>query len=364
MMRKLFDMDRRDYDPKGKAFIRPSARCIAIEDGRVAMVHSLKYDYYKFPGGGIEAGEDPVDALLRETAEEAGRQILPESVEEYGQVRRAQKSEYPDTEYFVQDNSYFLCRLSPEPVAQRLDDYEAEERFTLEYVTPEQAITANRTHDHGPKDQQMLEREARVLELLRTEGYFDSAELRLWHVGFAELPQPDIHHGRRNADFGQGFYLSDDLSFSQRWAKERRGMQTYINEYILSLKGLRVKRLHRDAEWYNYISQNRAGVADVLAEYDVITGPIANDTLYDTWGILTSGLVSREKALYVLSNGPAYRQVVIKTEKAASQLRWLSARIMPAEEIAAFRATVRQEEQAYQAFLAGALGEVMAVLRD
>lgn len=364
MMRKLFDMDKRDYDPNGKAFIRPSARCIAIEYGRVAMVHSLKYDYYKFPGGGIEPGEDPTDALLRETAEEAGRRILPESIAEYGLVRRAQKSEYPETEYFVQDNFYYLCTLASEPTAQRLDDYEAEERFTLEYVTPEQAIAVNRTHDHGPKDQQMLEREARMLELLRTEGYFDGPVLRLWHTGFAEIPLPDIRHGRRNADFGQGFYLSDDLDFSRRWAKERREMQTYINEYTLPLDGLRVKRLHRDAEWFDYIFQNRAGKPDDLAEYDVITGPIANDTLYDTWGILTSGLVSREKALSVLSNGPAYRQVVIKTEKAAAQLQWQSARQMTVEEIRGGRETVRREEQDYQAFLAGALGEVIAALRD
>ena len=363
-MRKLFDMDKRDYDPNGRAFIRPSARCIAIEDGRVAMVHSLKYDYYKFPGGGIEPGEEPMDALLRETAEEAGRRIVPKSVEEYGLVRRAQKSEHPDTEYLLQDNYYFLCRLSPEPIAQRLDDYEAEERFTLEYVTPEQAVAVNRTHDHGPKDQQMLEREARVLELLRAEGYFDGGELRLWHTGFARLPQPDIHHGRKNADFGQGFYLSDDLDFSQRWAREHRGVQTYINAYVLNLAGLKVKRFRRDAEWYDYLSHNRAGAVDTLAEYDVITGPIANDTLYDTWGILTSGLVSRGKALYVLSNGPAYRQVAIKSEKAAAQLRWLSARIMPSEEIAACRAAVRREEQVYQAFLAGALEEVMEVLKD
>ena len=363
-MRKLFDLDLRDYDPRGRAFVRPSARCIAIENGRVAMVHSLKYDYYKFPGGGIEPGENPVDALLRETREEAGRRVLPDSVREYGLVRRVQKSEHPDAELFVQDNYYYLCALSSEMETQCLDAYEAEERFTLEYVTPEHAIDVNRTHDHGPKDQQMLEREARVLELLRTEGYFDGMEMRLWHTGFAEIPHPDIHYGRRNADFGQGFYLSDDLRFSQRWARERRGMQTYINEYTLTLTGLKIKRFHRDADWFDYIFQNRAGAADTLAGYDVAAGPIANDTLYDTWGILTSGLVSREKALYLLSNGPAYRQVVIRTEKAAAQLRWLSARVMPSEEISAFRATVRREEREYQSFLSGALGDVMDVLKE
>ena len=31
------------------------------------MIHSLKYDYYKFPGGGIEDGESNEEALIRET---------------------------------------------------------------------------------------------------------------------------------------------------------------------------------------------------------------------------------------------------------------------------------------------------------
>ena len=55
---------------------------------------------------------------------------------------------------------------------QKLDDYESDERFTLEYVKPETAIDTNRYKDHGPKDQLMLEREARVLECLIKEGLF------------------------------------------------------------------------------------------------------------------------------------------------------------------------------------------------
>ena len=81
-MRLLFTMDAGDYDQNGRAFVRHSARCITIQNGRVAMVHSLKYDYYKFPGGGIEPDETPVQALIRETEEEAGLLILPTSIQE------------------------------------------------------------------------------------------------------------------------------------------------------------------------------------------------------------------------------------------------------------------------------------------
>ena len=53
-MKLLFEIDKKNYDNDGKAFIRPSARAIIIKDNKIYMVHSLVYDYYKFPGGGIE----------------------------------------------------------------------------------------------------------------------------------------------------------------------------------------------------------------------------------------------------------------------------------------------------------------------
>ena len=143
-MRALFDIDTKDYDPKGPAFVRPSVRGIILRDGKVAMVHSLKYDYYKFPGGGIEAGETRPQALIREVLEESGLQVRPESIREYGLVHRVQKSDQPGIAMFVQDNSYYLCDVQPEVQSQHLDDYEAEEHFTLEFVAPETAIQTNR----------------------------------------------------------------------------------------------------------------------------------------------------------------------------------------------------------------------------
>ena len=32
----------------------------------------------------------------------------------------------------------------------------------------------------------------------------------LYHTGFETIKEPDVHLGRRNADFGQGFYLTAD----------------------------------------------------------------------------------------------------------------------------------------------------------
>ena len=79
-MRMLFEMDKKDYGGCDHCFVRDSARSIIIRDGKIAMVHSLKYDYYKFPGGGIENGENPVEAMIRETREEAGLEVIPDTV--------------------------------------------------------------------------------------------------------------------------------------------------------------------------------------------------------------------------------------------------------------------------------------------
>ncbi len=168
-MRVLFDMDLRNYDPEDTTFVRNSARGIIIRDGKIAMVHSLKYDYYKFPGGGIEAGESQLQALVREVAEESGLRVIPETIREYGMVPRREKSERKGI--FVQDNFYYLCDAQETVQPQILDDYEEEERFTLEFTDPGHAIRTNRYADHGSTNQTMLEREARVLECLIEEGY-------------------------------------------------------------------------------------------------------------------------------------------------------------------------------------------------
>lgn len=169
-MRKLFELDMKDYIENGTRFVRPSVRGIIIRSGRIAMVHSLKYDYYKFPGGGAENSETQHETLIREVKEEAGLRVIPDSVSEYGFVHRIQKGKNEDI--LEQDNYYYLCQAESEIVPTQLDDYEAEESFTLEFVSPEYAIAANRAGEHGPKDPVMIEREAQVLELLIQENYF------------------------------------------------------------------------------------------------------------------------------------------------------------------------------------------------
>ena len=151
-------------------------RGIILRGDRIALVHSLEYDYYKFPGGGIEPGEDHRETLIREVAEESGLVVRPDTIRPYGMVRRIEHGDPEDI--FLQENFYYFCETEDRPGAQRLTPSEQRARFALEYVRPAEAVAANRSDGHAADPQahrrkyrNMLEREARVLELLIAEGH-------------------------------------------------------------------------------------------------------------------------------------------------------------------------------------------------
>ena len=171
-MKELFVLDKKNYNLNGSVGTRPSVRGIIVRDGKIAMMHSKKYDYYKLPGGGMEKGEEYKDTLVREVREESGLIVKVDTIKEFGYVRRIEKGRIEDI--FIQDNFYFICEVEDELGSQNLDDYEADEEFTLEFATIEHVIEVNKTANHLEKEevqtfQGMLDRENRVLELVKEE---------------------------------------------------------------------------------------------------------------------------------------------------------------------------------------------------
>ena len=170
-MKQLFKIDLKDYDESYRCYKRPSVRGLIITHNKVAMVYSDKYDYYKFPGGGIENDEDHIETLKREVLEETGLTVLDSSVRELGSVIRIQKSRFAENEIFHQENYYYLCDVENFVRSQSLDEYELDEGFSLRLVSPKDAILTNRTHDHGDYDLILIERESRVLEYIIENDY-------------------------------------------------------------------------------------------------------------------------------------------------------------------------------------------------
>lgn len=165
-MKELFTIDTHDYNPDGRVHVRPSARAIIEKDGRFLVMHSRKYDYYKFPGGGIEAGETPEQALIREVREESGYFVKTETIEEFGRVlRRNRDAKDPDA-IFEQQNYYYFCEIGDERVPITQEDYEIEEGFEAVWVECLFALVrANRHALRSGGDPALIEREMRMFDL-------------------------------------------------------------------------------------------------------------------------------------------------------------------------------------------------------
>lgn len=169
-MKRLFTIDLHDYNPSWPHSTRPSARAIIFRDGKLALIHNGKFDYYMFPGGGIESGESHEGALIREVKEESGLVVIRESIKEYGSALRLNKSRKYENTVFEQENYYYLCEVQDKIEAPEFDLHEIEEQYSLMFVTLEEAIRKNRQDDHGEEnDGVWIERETRVMELLMRE---------------------------------------------------------------------------------------------------------------------------------------------------------------------------------------------------
>lgn len=170
-MQQLFMIDLKDYNESDTHFCRASARGIILKpNGKIALVYSKQKNYYKFPGGGIQYGEDKREALLREVKEEVGMIVKRDTIQEFGSVMRLQKSTDTPNTVFEQENFYYLCQVEDEIQEQNLDAYEMEEGFELRIVALEEAIDTNKScmcEDFF--DQVMVERETKVLELIREQ---------------------------------------------------------------------------------------------------------------------------------------------------------------------------------------------------
>lgn len=162
-MKLLFEIDKKDYDPEGEVFRRPSARAVIFRDGKLAVIYSRKNGFCKFPGGGIEAGEDNVTAMIREVMEETGLTVKPETVREFGYVHRIQKGRTEAV--FIQDNYYYFCETEDTQKSPSLSPEETDEGFVPMFIELREAIRINEGYTEREHDT-MTERELRVMRMI------------------------------------------------------------------------------------------------------------------------------------------------------------------------------------------------------
>lgn len=96
--------------------------------------------------------------------------VIPESIEEFGSALRRGSSYRFEKTIFEQENFYYTCKAYDTIGEQMLDEEEAEEGYTLVFVSPGEALRKNRFDDHKEESGGVwIERESRILEILIQE---------------------------------------------------------------------------------------------------------------------------------------------------------------------------------------------------
>jgi 8-oxo-dGTP diphosphatase len=152
----------------GRAVTRTAVRGIILDGRNLLLVYSPINGDYKFPGGGVDAGESHLEALAREIREECGAEMLG-VLGEFGKMIEYDLPQEPDFDVFQMTSYYYLVEVGPQFGAQRLDDYEQDLGFRPVWVDIDQAVANNRAvyAENRPGRPKWIPRDLYVLSFLR-----------------------------------------------------------------------------------------------------------------------------------------------------------------------------------------------------
>ena len=145
----------------------------------------------------------------------------------------------------------------------------------------------------------------------------------LYHGSNLIIPRPRLVPQNRYLDFGYGFYTTTNraqaISFADKVTRRRREGTPSVSIYELE-----------EAAWLDYVSDNRSG-AYTGPQHDIIFGPVADDDVYTTLTLYTSGVFTKEQTLEALKIKKLFDQLVLATEKSLSYLHFIGT--VPQEEL-------------------------------
>ena len=144
----------------------------------------------------------------------------------------------------------------------------------------------------------------------------------LYHGSYISVPAPLAGVGRRELDFGPGFYVTSIRDQAERWARRVcviRAVDTPLlsiyefDETALPANVRRLRLEHYDMKWLDFIVSSRKG-KEPWADFDIIEGGVANDQVIDTVEDYYAGRITAEQAIGQLRFARPTHQMCISSQ--------------------------------------------------
>lgn len=147
--------------------------------------------------------------------------------------------------------------------------------------------------------------------------------MTLYHGSKVIVTSPEIRIPRYNKDFYYGFYCTLYPEQAIRWATRFDGVG-YLNVYEYTAdESLHIKRFpEMSEEWLDFIAACRLGHPH---EYDIVEGPMANDTIFNYVQNFVDGKISREAFWALARFKKPTHQMSFHTREALATLSFIKA---------------------------------------
>ncbi|NAS19958.1 DUF3990 domain-containing protein [Clostridium butyricum] len=135
----------------------------------------------------------------------------------------------------------------------------------------------------------------------------------IYHGSYMEIEFPEIRKHRFTKDFSWGFYCTKIKEQAERWAEKFNTSIVSIYE-VKDMDLLNIKRFEDYTdEWLEFVVRCRTGSTH---EYDVVIGPMADDTIYDYIEAYTHGQMNKKKFFELMKFKYPTHQISFHTIKA------------------------------------------------
>ena len=166
----------------------------------------------------------------------------------------------------------------------------------------------------------------------------------LYHGTDHQIEKPVLDGGKATNDYGKGFYCTEHYELACEWAAKVKGRPAVVNKYELRGTGLKVLDLssskYNILNWMVLLLKNRTFTLtspisveakkyllenfDVdVTGFDVIKGYRADDSYFSFAEDFLNNTISVQKLAKAMKLGKLGIQIVLISEKAFSQLRFI-----------------------------------------
>jgi len=162
-----------------------------------------------------------------------------------------------------------------------------------------------------------------MLNNISYKKLFSSKNVQIYHGSDILVKAPKIMQPVRALDFGPGFYTTTNINQAKNFAKKvqdrNESVETHISIYTLNMELMKKQNIlffnKPDKKWLDFVSENRNGTYTGQV-YDIIYGPVANDTIFKTFIAYQNGILDEKETLKRLKIRDLYNQLVFTNEEA------------------------------------------------